>query len=64
MEPFISDARSLITLVSFISFLGIVWWAYGARRKTGFEEAAMLPLTEEDDLEQATAQAAQERVHG
>lgn len=41
------DARSLVTLVSFITFLGIVWWAYGARPKSSFDEAANLPFADE-----------------
>jgi len=45
----INDARSLITVVSFVAFLGIVAWAYAGKRKTGFEEAARSVLDENDD---------------
>ena len=41
------DARSLVTLASFISFIGIVWWAYGARPKSSFDEAANLPFADD-----------------
>ena len=44
----INDLRSLITVLSFIAFGGIVWWAYSSRREQAYQEAAMLPL--EDDL--------------
>jgi len=44
----INDVRSLITVVSFIAFLGIVVWAYGSKRKAGFEEAARSVLEESD----------------
>lgn len=44
----INDARSLITVVSFIAFLAIVVWAYGSKRKKGFEEAARSVLDESD----------------
>lgn len=44
----INDLRSLFTVLAFVAFLGIVWWAYSDRRKATYEEAAMLPL--EDDL--------------
>lgn len=37
------------TLLLIILFLGIVVWAYSSRRKSDFEEAAMLPL-EDDQL--------------
>ena len=42
------DARSLVTLASFISFIGIVWWAYSGRRKSSFDEAAQLPFADDD----------------
>ena len=44
----INDVRSLITVVSFIAFLGIVVWAYGSKRKAGFEAAARSVLDEND----------------
>ena len=47
----INDARSLITVVSLLAFLAIVGWAYGAKRKARFEEAARSVL-DEDDAEQ------------
>ncbi len=44
----ISDARSVVTLISMMTFIGIVVWAYSARRKQDFEEAAMLPFADEE----------------
>jgi cytochrome c oxidase cbb3-type subunit 4 len=41
--------RGLYTLFMFIVFIGIVWWAWSSRRKGDFEEAANLPL-ENDNL--------------
>ena len=41
---------SLVTVVFFITFLGIVWWAYGGSRKARFEEDARIPFEEADDL--------------
>ena len=38
----VSDARSVVTLICMLTFIGIVIWAYSARRKNDFEEAAML----------------------
>ena len=43
----INDLRSLITVLAFISFAGIVWWAYSDRRKKTSDEAAMLPLDDD-----------------
>lgn len=43
------DVRSMVTVTSFITFIGIVWWAYGARRKHAFDEAALLPFADADE---------------
>ena len=42
-----NDLRSLVTLVSFLVFLGILVWTWSARRRTDFETAAQLPFAEE-----------------
>ncbi|MBK7423636.1 MAG: cbb3-type cytochrome c oxidase subunit 3 [Propionivibrio sp.] len=45
----INDLRSLVTVVFLVTFLGIVWWAYGLRgNKKRFEEAANLPFADEE----------------
>ncbi|MBW7900524.1 MAG: cbb3-type cytochrome c oxidase subunit 3 [Rhodocyclaceae bacterium] len=44
----INDLRSIVTVLSFLIFIGIVWWAYGGKRKSRFEEAANLPFAEDD----------------
>lgn len=36
----INDLRSLFTVLAFLAFVGIVWWAYSAKRKADFDEAA------------------------
>jgi len=37
----------IVTGVLIVLFVGIWIWAYSARRKAGFEEAARLPLEED-----------------
>ncbi len=44
----INDLRSIFTVLAFIAFAGIVWWAYSDRRKATYDEAARMPL--DDDL--------------
>ena len=44
----VNDLRMLITVVSFIVFAGIVYWAYSGRQRQSFEEAANLPFADED----------------
>jgi len=41
-------ARSIITVLSLVAFVGIVVWAYGSRRKSRFDEAARLPFADDD----------------
>lgn len=40
--------RGLYTLILFVAFIGVIWWAWSARRKDDFEEAANLPLEDDD----------------
>lgn len=40
---------SLMTVVSFVTFLGIVAWAYSKKRKRAFDEAANAPFALPDD---------------
>jgi len=49
IEFLFTDARSVITVVSFVTFLGIIWWAYSGRRKEAFAEAANLPFADEHE---------------
>ena len=49
----INDLRSLITVLSFATFLGIVFWAYSGRRKQSFEEAMMLPFSDDEPVDEA-----------
>ena len=49
----INDLRSIVTVVSLFTFLGIVWWAYGVKgNKKRFDEAARLPFAD-DEAERA-----------
>ena len=45
----INDIRSLMTVIAFATFVGIVLWAYSGRARQGFEEAARLPFEEDGD---------------
>jgi cytochrome c oxidase cbb3-type subunit IV len=47
MELDINTLRSLATVVSFITFLGIVGWAYSRRNSARFDEAANLPFEQD-----------------
>jgi cytochrome c oxidase cbb3-type subunit 4 len=38
------------TITAFIAFIGICLWAYSGKRKSGFDEAALLPFHDDADL--------------
>lgn len=61
MDIDVNDLRSIITAVSFVTFVGIVLWAWSSRRKAAFEEAAHLVFDDEDDLITRNANTAERR---
>ncbi len=44
----INTLRSVVTVVTFLIFLGIVAWTLSKRRSADFEEAAKLPFGQDD----------------
>jgi cytochrome c oxidase cbb3-type subunit 4 len=46
-----SIAGTVTTVVAFAAFVGIVAWAYSARRKRAFDEAANAPFALPDETE-------------
>jgi len=42
---------SIMTVVAFATFVGIVLWAYSGRARRSFEEAARLPFDEDTGAE-------------
>lgn len=50
----VNDLRSVVTVVSLFAFLGIVAWAWSRSNRAGFDEAARLPLVEEQGAEGAS----------
>ena len=44
----INDLRSIFTLLVFFVFIGIAAWAYSPKRKQAFDEAAHLPLDDDE----------------
>lgn len=45
--------RGLITLLTFAVFIGITWWAYHKENRARFDDDAMLPFREDEDVEPA-----------
>ena len=44
----LNDLRILVTVISFVVFAAIVYWAWSSRQKKNFEEAANLPFVDDD----------------
>lgn len=47
MEFDINSLRSIATVAGFITFIGILVWAYSSRNAADFDEAANLPFEQD-----------------
>ncbi|MFN4005219.1 MAG: cbb3-type cytochrome oxidase subunit 3 [Hylemonella sp.] len=43
----INMLRSIVTVAALVCFVGIVWWAWSARNKADFDQAARLPFEQD-----------------
>ena len=43
----INDFRMVVTVATFVTFVGIVAWAYSGRRKQDYEKAARMALDDD-----------------
>lgn len=41
---------SIWTVIVFVVFLGITWWAWSGKKKSDFDSAAQIPFDEDDDM--------------
>lgn len=47
MELDVNTLRSLVTVVSFLTFIGIIAWAFARKNASDFEKAANLPFEQD-----------------
>ena len=47
MELDINTLRSIATVAGFITFIGILLWAYSSRNAADFEESSKLPFEQD-----------------
>lgn len=47
MEFDVNTLRSLATVLSFATFVGIIVWAYSRKNSDDFEQAAQLPFEQD-----------------
>ncbi len=55
--PLVTQIQVVWTIVVMIVFLAIVFWAWSGRRKESFDEAANIPLEDEDFIEEQASTA-------
>lgn len=57
--------QSIGTVLAFVAFLGVCWWAYIAHKKSDFEEQANLPFADDEqpveDKQSAERETLQQR---
>jgi cytochrome c oxidase cbb3-type subunit 4 len=47
MEFEVNTLRSLVTVISFLTFIGIIVWAYSRKNSADFDKAANLPFEQD-----------------
>ncbi|WP_317203299.1 cbb3-type cytochrome c oxidase subunit 3 [Janthinobacterium sp.] len=48
IENLFDSASSVMTVISFITFIGIMWWTFITHRRSDFDVAAQLPFADDD----------------
>ena len=51
IEHIFDSASSVMTVISFATFIGIVVWTFALKRGADFEQASKLPFADEEDIE-------------
>lgn len=57
----INVVRGIITAISLIAFLALVWWAWSKRQRRRFEDASMLPFDEPGERDLVERNLAKDR---
>lgn len=51
IEHIFDGASSIMTVISFFTFLGIVLWTYALKSGRDFEQAALMPFADDEARE-------------
>ncbi len=60
----LTTLRSIITVVMFVTFIGVWIWAWSGKRKQAFDEAANLPFVEDGIAETTGTQKDSKKGNG
>lgn len=47
IDSIFNSASSVMTVISLVTFLGILWWTFGIKRSRDFDAAAHVPFDDE-----------------
>ncbi len=48
IDPLFDNLSSVMTVLSFLTFMGILWWTFIRHRSTDFAQAAALPFADDE----------------
>ncbi|HEU4844401.1 MAG TPA: CcoQ/FixQ family Cbb3-type cytochrome c oxidase assembly chaperone [Burkholderiaceae bacterium] len=49
LDTIFDHASSVMTVISFITFVGIMWWTFAGHRASDFAAAAQLPFADDEE---------------
>jgi cytochrome c oxidase cbb3-type subunit 4 len=52
IQHIFDTASSVMTVISFITFVGIMWWAFTPNNRGSFELASRLPFADDEQAEE------------
>ncbi len=52
----VNELRMVVTVMSFLAFIGIAVWAWSSRNQARFDEAAQLPFVAERNADETRRQ--------
>ncbi len=59
----LSNLRVIVTAISFVAFIGVVFWAYNNKQKKHFDDAANIPFLDNDEGVSSTVLKAKQGGH-
>jgi cytochrome c oxidase cbb3-type subunit 4 len=63
IDHMFDNMSSIMTVLSFLTFLGILWWTFIRHRNDDFAQAAQLPFAD-DHVDQRVREGGSEVHHG
>jgi cytochrome c oxidase cbb3-type subunit 4 len=58
------NASSVMTVISFLTFIGILWWTFIRHKDQDFANAAHLPFADDDAVASSSAASGKQQEQG